>query len=55
MLMFLLSLPFFFFLQECDEDDGNEKVLTTAQKKAQRIMESFENPFRMVKFKFKIG
>ncbi|XP_027299239.3 exosome complex component 10 [Anas platyrhynchos] len=32
---------------ECDEDDGNEKVLTTAQKKAQRIMESFENPFRM--------
>uniref|UniRef100_A0A8C3GMJ6 Exosome complex component 10 n=1 Tax=Cairina moschata TaxID=8855 RepID=A0A8C3GMJ6_CAIMO len=36
-------------------DDGNEKVLTTAQKKAQRIMESFENPFRMVKFKFKIG
>uniref|UniRef100_A0A8B9DY43 Exosome complex component 10 n=1 Tax=Anser cygnoides TaxID=8845 RepID=A0A8B9DY43_ANSCY len=36
-------------------DDGNEKVLTTAQQKAQRIMESFENPFRMVKFKFKIG
>ncbi|XP_035413417.2 exosome component 10 isoform X2 [Cygnus atratus] len=32
---------------ECDEDDGNEKVLTTAQQKAQRIMESFENPFRM--------
>ncbi|XP_015738189.1 exosome component 10 isoform X1 [Coturnix japonica] len=32
---------------ECDEDEGNEKVLTTAQKKAQRIMESFENPFRM--------
>uniref|UniRef100_A0A8B9E0Y1 Exosome complex component 10 n=1 Tax=Anser cygnoides TaxID=8845 RepID=A0A8B9E0Y1_ANSCY len=27
--------------------DGNEKVLTTAQQKAQRIMESFENPFRM--------
>uniref|UniRef100_A0A8C9G7W8 Exosome complex component 10 n=1 Tax=Pavo cristatus TaxID=9049 RepID=A0A8C9G7W8_PAVCR len=29
------------------ECEGNEKVLTTAQKKAQRIMESFENPFRM--------
>uniref|UniRef100_A0A8B9NH03 Exosome complex component 10 n=1 Tax=Accipiter nisus TaxID=211598 RepID=A0A8B9NH03_9AVES len=25
----------------------NEKTLTTAQQKAQRIMESFENPFRM--------
>ncbi|NWU95196.1 EXOSX protein, partial [Upupa epops] len=32
---------------ECHEDEGNEKVLTTAQLKAQRIMESFENPFRM--------
>ncbi|NXN23031.1 EXOSX protein, partial [Nycticryphes semicollaris] len=32
---------------ECDEDEGNEKALTTAQQKAQRIMESFENPFRM--------
>ncbi|NXK46556.1 EXOSX protein, partial [Chauna torquata] len=32
---------------ECDEDERNEKVLTTAQQKAQRIMESFENPFRM--------
>ncbi|NXD79700.1 EXOSX protein, partial [Halcyon senegalensis] len=32
---------------ECDEDEGNEKTLTAAQKKAQRIMESFENPFRM--------
>ncbi|XP_069638576.1 exosome complex component 10 isoform X2 [Haliaeetus albicilla] len=32
---------------ECDEDEGNEKTLTTAQQKAQRIMESFENPFRM--------
>uniref|UniRef100_A0A8C6NG80 Exosome complex component 10 n=1 Tax=Melopsittacus undulatus TaxID=13146 RepID=A0A8C6NG80_MELUD len=29
-------------------DEGN-KTLTTAQQKAQRIMESFENPFRMVK------
>uniref|UniRef100_A0A8D0EW35 Exosome complex component 10 n=1 Tax=Strix occidentalis caurina TaxID=311401 RepID=A0A8D0EW35_STROC len=34
---------------ECDEDEGSEKTLTTAQQKAQRIMESFENPFRMVK------
>ncbi|KFV38749.1 Exosome component 10, partial [Tyto alba] len=33
--------------RECDEDEGNEKTLTTAQQKAQRIMESFENPFRM--------
>ncbi|NXC43334.1 EXOSX protein, partial [Penelope pileata] len=32
---------------ECDKDEGNQKVLTTAQQKAQRIMESFENPFRM--------
>lgn len=32
---------------ECDEDEGNQKVLTTAQRKAQCIMESFENPFRM--------
>ncbi|NXT00026.1 EXOSX protein, partial [Jacana jacana] len=32
---------------ECDEDEGNKKALTTAQQKAQRIMESFENPFRM--------
>ncbi|KAM9629964.1 exosome complex component 10 isoform 2-T2 [Morphnus guianensis] len=32
---------------ECDEGEGNEKTLTTAQQKAQRIMESFENPFRM--------
>ncbi|XP_042687642.1 exosome component 10 [Centrocercus urophasianus] len=32
---------------ECDKDEGSEKVLTAAQKKAQRIMESFENPFRM--------
>ncbi|XP_009905137.2 exosome component 10 [Dryobates pubescens] len=32
---------------ECDEDEGSEKPLTTAQQKAQRIMESFENPFRM--------
>ncbi|NWJ02301.1 EXOSX protein, partial [Crypturellus undulatus] len=30
-----------------DEDEGKEKPLTTAQQKAQRIMESFENPFRM--------
>uniref|UniRef100_A0A8C6K281 Exosome complex component 10 n=1 Tax=Melopsittacus undulatus TaxID=13146 RepID=A0A8C6K281_MELUD len=29
-------------------NEGN-KTLTTAQQKAQRIMESFENPFRMVK------
>ncbi|XP_042650865.1 exosome component 10 [Tyto alba] len=33
--------------REGDEDEGNEKTLTTAQQKAQRIMESFENPFRM--------
>ncbi|KFV72281.1 Exosome component 10, partial [Dryobates pubescens] len=32
---------------ECDEEEGSEKPLTTAQQKAQRIMESFENPFRM--------
>uniref|UniRef100_A0A8B9NLI9 Exosome complex component 10 n=1 Tax=Accipiter nisus TaxID=211598 RepID=A0A8B9NLI9_9AVES len=31
------------------ELNENEKTLTTAQQKAQRIMESFENPFRMVK------
>ncbi|NWX04049.1 EXOSX protein, partial [Caloenas nicobarica] len=32
---------------ECDENEENEKALTSAQQKAQRIMESFENPFRM--------
>ncbi|NXO04235.1 EXOSX protein, partial [Rhinopomastus cyanomelas] len=32
---------------ECEEDEGNEVTLTAAQRKAQRIMESFENPFRM--------
>ncbi|KAM7139463.1 exosome complex component 10 isoform 2-T2 [Macrochelys suwanniensis] len=32
---------------EHDVDVGNEKNLTVAQQKAQRIMESFENPFRM--------
>ncbi|XP_030363631.1 exosome component 10 [Strigops habroptila] len=31
---------------ECDKDEG-KKTLTAAQQKAQRIMESFENPFRM--------
>ncbi|KFO06100.1 Exosome component 10, partial [Balearica regulorum gibbericeps] len=31
---------------ERDEDEG-KKALTSAQQKAQRIMESFENPFRM--------
>uniref|UniRef100_A0A8C0HHB6 Exosome complex component 10 n=1 Tax=Buteo japonicus TaxID=224669 RepID=A0A8C0HHB6_9AVES len=30
-----------------DFQNRNEKTLTTAQQKAQRIMESFENPFRM--------
>ncbi|XP_067423512.1 exosome complex component 10 [Emydura macquarii macquarii] len=32
---------------EPDVDEGNEKNLTVAQQKARRIMESFENPFRM--------
>ncbi|KFW08750.1 PREDICTED: exosome component 10, partial [Eurypyga helias] len=32
---------------ECDEEEGNAKALTTAQQKAKRIMQSFENPFRM--------
>ncbi|NXK93076.1 EXOSX protein, partial [Formicarius rufipectus] len=32
---------------ECDEDEGNKKTLTTAQRRAQLIMESFENPFKM--------
>uniref|UniRef100_A0A8C3Y1K5 Exosome complex component 10 n=1 Tax=Catharus ustulatus TaxID=91951 RepID=A0A8C3Y1K5_CATUS len=38
---------FFFFFKECDENEGNKKTLTTAQRKAQLIMESFENPFKM--------
>uniref|UniRef100_A0A8C3JZL9 Exosome complex component 10 n=1 Tax=Calidris pygmaea TaxID=425635 RepID=A0A8C3JZL9_9CHAR len=33
---------------------GNEKTLTTAQQKAQRIMESFENPFRMISNRWKL-
>uniref|UniRef100_A0A8C0V812 Exosome complex component 10 n=1 Tax=Cyanistes caeruleus TaxID=156563 RepID=A0A8C0V812_CYACU len=36
-------------LSECDENEGNKRTLTTAQRKAQLIMESFENPFKMVK------
>ncbi|NWX30286.1 EXOSX protein, partial [Notiomystis cincta] len=32
---------------ECDENEGNKTTLTTAQRKAQLIMESFENPFKM--------
>ncbi|NWW60845.1 EXOSX protein, partial [Ifrita kowaldi] len=32
---------------ECDENEGNKRTLTTAQRKAQLIMESFENPFKM--------
>uniref|UniRef100_A0A8C3LXW7 Exosome complex component 10 n=1 Tax=Chrysolophus pictus TaxID=9089 RepID=A0A8C3LXW7_CHRPC len=39
---------------ECEKDEGSEKVLTTAQKKAQRIMESFENPFRMISNRWKL-
>uniref|UniRef100_A0A7M4EBA0 Exosome complex component 10 n=1 Tax=Crocodylus porosus TaxID=8502 RepID=A0A7M4EBA0_CROPO len=31
------------------EEGGTEKNLTVAQQKARRIMESFENPFRMVR------
>uniref|UniRef100_A0A8C5U945 Exosome complex component 10 n=1 Tax=Malurus cyaneus samueli TaxID=2593467 RepID=A0A8C5U945_9PASS len=32
---------------ECDENEGNKRILTSAQRKAQLIMESFENPFKM--------
>ncbi|XP_027514035.1 exosome component 10 isoform X1 [Corapipo altera] len=32
---------------ESDGDEGNKRPLTTAQRKAQLIMESFENPFKM--------
>lgn len=46
----LIFLPFLFLsFKECDENEGNKKALTTAQRKAQLIMESFENPFKMVK------
>uniref|UniRef100_A0A8B9FHY7 Exosome complex component 10 n=1 Tax=Amazona collaria TaxID=241587 RepID=A0A8B9FHY7_9PSIT len=38
---------------ECEKDEGN-KTLTTAQQKAQRIMESFENPFRMISNQWKL-
>uniref|UniRef100_A0A8C8VKJ9 Exosome complex component 10 n=1 Tax=Pelusios castaneus TaxID=367368 RepID=A0A8C8VKJ9_9SAUR len=34
-------------ISEPSVDEGNEKILTVAQQKARRIMESFENPFRM--------
>ncbi|NXW03914.1 EXOSX protein, partial [Fregetta grallaria] len=43
-------IPMDDFQNNCALDEGNEKnekALTTAQQKAQRIMESFENPFRM--------
>nr|XP_009936829.1 PREDICTED: exosome component 10 [Opisthocomus hoazin] len=32
---------------ECDEDEGKKTALTPAQQKVQRIMETFENPFRL--------
>ncbi|NWW86671.1 EXOSX protein, partial [Rhynochetos jubatus] len=41
----LLATATVSIFNECDE--GNAKALTAAQQKAQRIMESFENPFRM--------
>uniref|UniRef100_A0A8C0V2E9 Exosome complex component 10 n=1 Tax=Cyanistes caeruleus TaxID=156563 RepID=A0A8C0V2E9_CYACU len=42
-----ISSFFFLFFKECDENEGNKRTLTTAQRKAQLIMESFENPFKM--------
>lgn len=38
----------FLFLQEPSAEENGKGPLTVAQKKAQNIMESFENPFRMV-------
>lgn len=35
-------------LQEPNTEEGEKTPLTVAQKKAQNIMQSFENPFRMV-------
>lgn len=35
-------------LQEPSAEENGKGPLTVAQKKAQNIMESFENPFRMV-------
>jgi hypothetical protein len=35
-------------LQEPSAEENGKTPLTVAQKKAQNIMESFENPFRMV-------
>lgn len=38
----------FLFLQEPSPEENRKGPLTVAQKKARNIMESFENPFRMV-------
>lgn len=38
----------FLSLQEPSAEENGKGPLTVAQKKAQNIMESFENPFRMV-------
>ncbi|XP_030393363.1 exosome component 10 isoform X1 [Gopherus evgoodei] len=43
----LIATAIISIFSEPDVDEGNEKNLTIAQQKAQRIMESFENPFRM--------
>ncbi|NXQ89329.1 EXOSX protein, partial [Nyctibius grandis] len=32
---------------EHDEDEGNEKALTSAQRKARRVMDGLDNPFKM--------
>lgn len=41
-------VTFFIFLQDFELDVKEENHLTVAQQKSHRIMQSFENPFRMV-------
>ncbi|XP_074832002.1 exosome complex component 10 [Carettochelys insculpta] len=43
----LVATAILSIFSEPDVDEENEKNLTVTQQKAQRIMESFENPFRM--------
>lgn len=47
--MFTVLSAHFLFLQEPSAEETGQGLLTVAQKKAQNIMESFENPFRMVR------
>uniref|UniRef100_A0A8D0GPL2 Exosome complex component 10 n=1 Tax=Sphenodon punctatus TaxID=8508 RepID=A0A8D0GPL2_SPHPU len=51
---YLLTTATISIFNEPDVDEQNEEDLTTGQQKARRIMESFENPFRMISNRWKL-